>query len=137
MNSSSSIRTYTRMLNQITLHHDAQCWLVEVIAKESQDIPWTCTIDGEKMLHNRIRRISIDIFYEKVTGNPHAFSQLCKALPIVLSDVIQQESEQIIKNTVIDDIQAQNQYSILNFLYTLAFRKYQGFDFFSLHKGNL
>lgn len=39
MNSSSSQKTYMRMQNQLLKDSESQCYLVEVIAKNSQNIP--------------------------------------------------------------------------------------------------
>ena len=41
---------------------------VEVIAKKSQNTPWRTSLDGEPFEHANIRRVSIDKFYEIVTG---------------------------------------------------------------------
>lgn len=35
---------------------------------------WQTTVDGQKMKHKLIRRVSIDKFYELVTGEKDAFS---------------------------------------------------------------
>ena len=62
--------------------------LVEVIAKKSQNTPWETTVDKAKMKHDNIRRVSIDKFYEMVTGNKTSFKELCLALPAVIKDVV-------------------------------------------------
>ena len=81
MNSSSSQKTFMRMQNTLLSKPKATCLLVEVIATQSQDVPWKVSLDGKSMTNKRIRRVSIDKFYELVTGNPLAFKQLCEALP--------------------------------------------------------
>lgn len=77
MNSSSSSKTYIKMQSQLLTDDDCSCFLVEVIADKSQNIPWTVTVDGQKKKHKRIRRLSIDKFYALVTGQEDAFYQLC------------------------------------------------------------
>lgn len=52
MNSSSSQKTYIGMQNQILNHPDDMCFLVEAIAKHSQNIIWKCSVNGER-LHTR------------------------------------------------------------------------------------
>lgn len=132
MNSSSSAKTYMRMQHKVLNVPKATCMLVEVIAKNSQNIEWTCTVDKQKMKHKSIRRVSLDKFYEIVTGEKDAFAKLCKVLPIVIRDVLKEETQQIIENSVIDDIRKDNVEHILNTLYLLTFKKYQGFSNFKL-----
>jgi len=43
MNSSSSAKTYIRMQDQLLQDDDCACFLVEAIAKKSQDITWQTT----------------------------------------------------------------------------------------------
>lgn len=110
---------------------NATCMLVEIIAKNSQNIAWQCSVDNQSMKHEQIR-VSIDKFYELVTGNANAFAQLCQILPNVIQDVLANEKTQIIENTVLSDIQEQNIEHILTSLYLITFKKYQGFDNFHL-----
>ncbi|MCM1517420.1 MAG: Eco47II family restriction endonuclease [Pseudoflavonifractor sp.] len=70
MNSASAQKTYMRMQAKLLEDDEATCYLVEVIAKKSQDIAWKITLDGRPCLHKRIRRISMDKFYALVFGDP-------------------------------------------------------------------
>lgn len=134
MNSSSSAKTYMRMQNKILQNGENCCYLVEIIAKRSQNIAWMCSLDGESVQHERIRRVSIDQFYEVVTGQPNAFADLCAVLPRVIGDVVAQEETVLIENTVLADLQKHGVYDILQNLYLLAFQKYQGFERFEWAK---
>lgn len=134
MNSSSSAKTYMRMQNKILQNGENCCYLVEIIAKRSQNIVWTCSLDGESVQHERIRRVSIDQFYEVVTGQPNAFADLCAVLPRVIGDVVAQEETVLIENTVLADLQKHGVHDILQNLYLLAFQKYQGFERFEWAK---
>lgn len=134
MNSSSSAKTYMRMQNKILQNGENCCYLVEIIAKRSQNIAWTCSLDGESVQHERIRRVSIDQFYEVVTGQPNAFADLCAVLPRVIGDVVTQEETVLIENTVLADLQKHGVHDILQNLYLLAFQKYQGFERFEWAK---
>lgn len=134
MNSSSSAKTYMRMQNKILQNGENCCYLVEIIAKRSQNIAWTCSLDGESVQHERIRRVSIDQFYEVVTGQPNAFADLCAILPRVIGDVVAQEETVLIENTVLADLQKHGVHDILQNLYLLAFQKYQGFERFEWAK---
>jgi len=103
--------------------------LVETIAKKSQKIKWAVTIDGKSYSHNRILRVSMDKFYEIVFGDKLAFAKLCKALPIILDDVISQSDEATLKNSVCEQLKEKSAESLKS-LYLLAFETYEGFDRF-------
>lgn len=133
MNSSSSAKTYMRMQNKLLQNPQARCYLVEIIAKRSQNIQWSPTVDDEKMSDERIRRMSIDKFYELVTGEQTAFADLCRILPTVIADVIKQNKKQLIENTVLQDLKNSETDHILQSLYLLAFKTYQGFENFQFN----
>jgi hypothetical protein len=127
MNSSSAQKTYIMMQNQILKSADIRCYLVEVIAKNSQDIPWQISINGDTFNHENIRRISIDKFYTLVTGERDAFKKLCDILPTVIDDVIAKQKESTIENSVLKELEEISSEGLLKSLYTLAFSKYEGF----------
>lgn len=127
MNSSSAQKTYMKMQSKILKDDEATCYLVEIIAKKSQDISWRISLDGESHSHNHIRRISIDKFYELATGIPAAFRQLCEVLPKVINDVILELDKGKIKNTVFAELEEISP-NLIKSLYLLSFKKYEGFD---------
>jgi len=131
MNSSSSQKTYMRMLNTLTQDPDSLCILVEVLAKSSQNIPWVVSLDGQQVNNERIRRMSIDKFYELITGDKFAFRKLCETLPLALDDVMSDIKINSNSNTVMEEL-SQHSPVILKSLYLLAFRKYEGFQNFNL-----
>lgn len=131
MNSSSSQKTYMRMQNKLLKNTKATCMLVEVIAKNSQNIIWKMRLDGTPVSDNRIRKVSIDKFYEIVTGNKHAFKQLCQQLPKVIDDIISTRKLDIGENTVFEELNSISP-DILKSLYLTSFKKYEGFDNFEL-----
>jgi len=131
MNSSSSQKTYMRMLNKISHNPKATCMLVEVIAKKSQDIPWKISLDGDVIIHQNIRRVSIDKFYEIITGEKEAFKELVEALPKVMDDVLIDIEQYGIKNSVFKELESIDK-NILKSLYMLSFNSYEGFDSFNL-----
>lgn len=131
MNSSSSQKTYMRMQNTIIKNPKAKCMLVEVIAKNSQDTVWSTTLDGSPVFDKRIRRISIDKFYEIVTGQKYAFKELCEKLPIVIDDVIKNSALDNEQNTVFDELLKISPH-LLKSLYLLSFEKYEGFENFNV-----
>lgn len=79
MNSSSSQKTYMRMQNTLMANEEAICLLVEVIATGSHDTVWRISLDNTPISNPRIRRVSMDKFYEMATGAPYAFKKaLCR-----------------------------------------------------------
>ena len=52
MNKGDKVELYLRMLNKITIEPNAECYLVEAIAKNSQNIIWELSINKEKVKHN-------------------------------------------------------------------------------------
>ena len=132
LNSSSAIALYMKMQNKILRDDRATCYLVEIIAQNSQDITWDITINREQYSHERIRRISIDRFYELVFDDKFAFCKLCRALPIILDDIIASDHTITLRNTVLDDFNTTSQEpkELYKQFYLLAFRTYAGFDHF-------
>ena len=131
MNSSSSQKTYIKMQGMLLKNAKNRCFLVEVIAKKSQNIPWKISLDGITNEHEFIRRVSIDKFYEIVTGDKYAFKKLCEALPKVLDDVVASLKSDNIENSVFKELNNISP-NLLQSLYLLSFNKYEGFDEFKL-----
>lgn len=131
MNASSSQKTYIRMQSTIHQLPEATCLLVEVIAKASQDKPWSISLDKQSIVHPRIRRMSIDRFYALVTGRQDAFKALCEALPRVIDDALQSVVLNQASNTVFDALRRKSP-NVLKSLYLLAFEHYDGFSNLSM-----
>lgn len=129
MNSAASQKTYMKMQNKIVRDGRATCMLVEVIAKKSQNKTWVVTVDKEQFNNEHIRRVSMDKFYEIVFEDPLAFAKPCRALPVILDDVIQELGNAANQNTVFDELAAISP-DIMKSLYLLAFKTYEGFDNF-------
>ncbi|AGM24641.1 Eco47II family restriction endonuclease [Spiroplasma chrysopicola] len=128
MNASSSQKTYINMLNKIANDSEAKCFLVEIIAKKSQNIIWELSLDGKKNCNERIKRISIDKFYEIVTGDKLAFYKLCNTLKWLIKKVIDEmpEFNKTKEDTVIIELKNMAQNNLMNSLFFLAFNTYYG-----------
>jgi len=126
MNSSSAQKTYLKMLASVEADDEAICMLVEVIAKSSRDKRWAVSIDGEARSHPRIRRISMDLFYKVVTGDPYAFVKLCKELPPLIQEAVQELGINRVKSSVLAELKEHSP-DVLNSLYLMAFVEYEGF----------
>jgi len=129
MNSAAAKNTYIKMQNLILADDKAVCMLVETIAKKSQNDKWKIMIDQRSYAHDRIRRVSMDKFYGIVFGDDCAFMKLCKALPIILDDVLAECAKERDQNTVVREL-SEISPDILKSLYLLAFKTYDGFDKF-------
>lgn len=131
MNSASSAKTYMKMQGQLLSDDDCACFLVEAIAKRSQNITWAVSVDGSKQKHRRIRRVSMDEFYKVVTGQEDAFYQMCMTLPSVIQKVIStSDTLTIPHDTVIEELQNlayEKGGSFALALYMLGFEGYIGF----------
>lgn len=137
MNSASAARTFIKMQNQLLRDDDCACFLVEAIAKHSQNIKWGPTVDGRKVGHKLIRRVSLDQFYALVTGEDDAFYQICMILPEVIKNVVDEATDNLVPHdTVMDELRAMAHKSriqpqdlaIAMAVYLLGFGSYMGFD---------
>ena len=137
MNSASAGKTFIKMQNQILHDDDCACFLVEAISKNSQNIRWETTVDGQRVRHRLIRRVSMDKFYELVTGQPDAFFQVCMVLPTVIKSVVESEGSSLVPHdTVYDELKAIADASTINdddlafalAIYLLGFSSYDGFS---------
>lgn len=131
MNSASSAKTYMKMQGQLLTDDDCACFLVEAIAKKSQNITWSVSVDGTKQHHRRIRRVSMDQFYETVTGDPEAFYKICMILPETIESVVAEAKDfSIPHDTVHEELTEQaNRFGLYEMaLYMLGFGTYTGFS---------
>ncbi len=137
MNSSSAGKTFMKMQNQLLKDDDCACFLVEAIAKKSQNIKWETTVDKQKMGHKLIRRVSIDQFYALVTGQEDAFYRMCLILPQTIQSVVDTMDElNIPRDTVIEEIKSlakelgieSEDLSIAMAVYMLGFNDYIEFN---------
>ena len=136
MNSASSAKTYIKMQSQILDDDDCACFLVEAIAKKSQNIKWSTMVDKKKVQHKLIRRVSMDQFYWILTGDKNAFYKVCMKLPEVINSVINEESGVTVANdTVIEELrrlsllyeEQPEDLAMAMAVYMLGFSTYMGF----------
>ena len=131
MNSAASGKTYIKMQSQLLADDDCACLLVEVIAKQSQNIHWAVSVDGQQKKHRRIRRVSIDKFYSLVTGQEDAFYQMCMVLPNVIEKAVSSTAASVVpKDSVIGELNEMAHAKNGSFalaLYMLGFSTYSGF----------
>lgn len=136
MNSTSSAKTYIKMQGQILEDDDCACFLVETIAKKSQNIKWTTKVDGKNVQHRLIRRISMDQFYATITKEKDAFYNMCMVLPDIINLVVNEEGGVFVPHdTVIDELRKvaalrtgeSENLAMAMAVYMLGFNTYMGF----------
>lgn len=137
MNSASAGKTYIKMQNQLLKDDDCACFLVEAIAQKSQNIKWTTSVDGNKVSHRRIRRVSLDQFYALVTERDDAFYQLCMILPEKIKQVVDNSKEvKVPHDTVLEELEniaktteaESKDLAMALAVYMLGFNSYLGFS---------
>ncbi len=77
--------------------------------------------------------MSIDKFYEIVTGDKNSFKNLCEKLPKVIEDVVKLQKSEVVSNTVFEELTNISP-NILKSLYLLAFENYEGFENFEIEE---
>lgn len=136
MNSASAGKTFIKMQNQLLNDDDCACFLVEAIAQRSQNIKWETTVDGKKVGHRLIRRVSMDQFYALVTGQEDAFYRVCMALPSIIEKAVKDlDGCALPHDTVMDELSAKareqniasEDLAIAMAAYMLGFGSYKGF----------
>lgn len=130
MNSGSAKSVFDKLHGIIIGLPDATTYLVEVIARKSQDEEWHIAgynLTPEKA--SRIRKISIDRFYKLATGCDDAFARLCSSLGMVIDDVIAENPKRQFRNTVISEIEAKYP-NIVKGIFMSSFATYCGFGQF-------
>lgn len=130
MNDPAQKDTCLKLFNQLLKDPNCiGCYLVEVIAPKSRNVVWTKTLrDGTCVSNDKIRRVSIDKFYEIVTGKKDAFYRICKQIPLTIDKLIKEDAVlTAVEDTVITELKNKNP-DLLKALYLLAFETYNGFD---------
>lgn len=136
MNSASAGKTYIKMQSQLLSNDDCACFLVEAIAQRSQNVKWETTVDGNRVSHRRIRRVSLDKFYSIVTGEEDAFYKVCMILPATIDKVVKQEVlTKVPHDTVVEELRKiaentgykDNDLAMAIAVYMLGFSTYKGF----------
>lgn len=137
MNSASAGKTFIKMQNQLLRDDDCACFLVEAIAKKSQNTKWETTVDGQKVGHRLIRRVSMDKLYALVTGDENAFYKLCMVLPGIIQKVVDTCGNELVpRDTVMDELAAladekhieNRELALAMAVYMLGFSGYNGFS---------
>lgn len=132
MNSASSQKTYAKAQKQLLEDDASACFLVEAIAKRSQNIPWAVSVDGQSKSHKLIRRVSMDQFLALITGDSLAFYKICMVLPSAIDAAVNALGKEVLPHdSVYDelvDIGNESGKGFIDALYLLGFSSYTGFS---------
>ncbi len=133
MNSSAKRSVYNTLAEFAKKDTKATCYLIEIIAKRSMNKIWRLNRSSEerrlnRSIEERIRRISVDLFYELATGKPLAFKELCEVLPVVFKSVSGGTTNNV-RKSVYEDLKNRASYfgGIEKFIMKDTFRGYKGF----------
>lgn len=93
-------------------------------------------MDGKKVGHRLIRRVSMDQFYALVTGQDDAFCRMCMALPAVIEKAVNDlDGNTLPHDTVMEELRAKageqniasEDLAVAMAAYMLGFGSYKGF----------
>lgn len=131
MNSSSSKATFEKLAGFADRYPNSTAYLIQIIAKESVDDLWV-TGGKNSQYHPRVRIISADRFYAKVTGIDDAFYQLCTFIPHVVRYYLEgvRQVQHPADTTLIAELNERADYYKLRFMDQLlydTFETYNGF----------
>lgn len=134
MNSNSAEKVFEKLKGIVVGNPHATAYLVEVIAKRSQDCEWK--VSGQTLTASkaaRLRQISIDKFYALATGRACAFRDLCAVLGLVVDDVLEAYPAAKFNNSVLAELQARCP-DIIRGMFLSTFSTYEGFGDFNERK---
>ncbi len=133
MNSSSSEALFQKLARYADNYKKANCYWVQILAKNSFNTLWHGDINGKEYSHSRVYRISGDKFYALLTGQEDALFQLYQKLPVAIDDYLNSitRDQTLSENTAIKEIKAITDSSKRSLLDQITFESYGyylGFD---------
>lgn len=132
MNSSSAESLFQKLATYADTYKKANCYWVQILAKNSFCEKWFGEINGKEYSHSRVHKISGDKFYELLTGEKDAFFNLYKILPKAISDYLgKSKSEDKHVNSALEEISISSKKSKRSILNEITFENYSyylGFD---------
>ena len=78
-----AIKAYDKLLHD----KDATVMIVDMQNLSGINVPWMIRMDDMSFVNERLRIVSIDKFYDLIFSHDGAYSQICNALPTILSDI--------------------------------------------------
>lgn len=132
MNSSSAESLFQKLATYADTYKQANCYWVQILAKDSFCEKWYGDINGKEYSHSRVYKISGDQFYERITGREQAFYELYTILPNAINEFLKTRKVRI-KNqdSALTDISTSAKHSRRTILNEITFENYSyylGFD---------
>ena len=126
MNSSAAEALFQKLARYANDYKKAKCYWVQILAKGSFCELWSGDINGKEYSHSRVYKISGDQFYALLSGQDDAMFQLYKRLPVAIKDYLKlaEKSENIAKNSVLDELKADTKKSKRSILDQITFENY-------------
>jgi hypothetical protein len=133
MNSSSAEALFQKLARYADTYKKADCYWVQVLAKNSFNEKWISEINGKEYSHSRVYKISGDQFYALLSGQTDALFQLYKVLPKAINDYLLSidKKEKLSKNSALNEIKSKTKTSERSILDQITFENYSyylGFD---------
>ncbi|HBM15894.1 MAG TPA: Eco47II family restriction endonuclease [Lentisphaeria bacterium] len=133
MNSSAAEALFQKLARYADSYKKAKCYWVQILAKESFCELWSGDINGKEYSHSKVYKISGDRFYALLTEQEDSLFKLYKALPLAIRDYLNSfdNSEEIAKNSALDEIKVEINASKRSILDQITFENYSyylGFD---------
>lgn len=128
MNSSSQKTTIIKMLNQISINQNFQCYIIQIISRHSQNTSWKVSLNNEIIENKRIRILSIDKFYELITNDKNSFFLLINKINEILRSKFSKSNNIKGSYAFFVNFDNMNDLDILKDLYKKAFKNYVGLD---------
>ena len=132
MNSSSAESLFQKLAKYADTYKKANCYWVQILAKNSFNEKWFGEINGKEYSHSRVYKISGDQFYKLLSGKEKALFELYQVLPQAISDYLgKQENEKTQTNSALEEITESSEKSKRSILDEITFENYSyylGFD---------
>lgn len=132
MNSSSAESLFQKLAKYADTYKKANCYWVQILAKNSFNEKWFSEINGKEYSHSRVYKISGDQFYKLLSGKENALFELYQILPQAISDYLsKQKNEKTQSNSALKEITESSEKSKRSILDEITFENYSyylGFD---------
>lgn len=132
MNSSSAESLFQKLAKYADTYKNANCYWVQILAKNSFNEKWFGEINGKEYSHSRVYKISGDQFYKLLSGKENALFELYEVLPQAISDYLsKQVNEKTQSNSALEEITESSEKSKRSILDEITFENYSyylGFD---------
>lgn len=133
MSSGMSEAVFQKLARFADDNKKANCYIVQILAKNSFIKKWEGIINGKEYSHSRVYKISGDQFYALLSGKDDALFQLYKVLPTAINDYLSsiEKSGKTKQNSALDEIKLETKTSKRTILDQITFENYSyylGFD---------